>query len=100
MRSLLLFLAILCLFFGTMFPFSGKAQTLSRTDRFFIEKGIQFQTWMTSAKPMAGRPTTFQPNRTGRYVRVQLNYWGRQSLSIAEVEVFSNGQNVALGKSA
>ncbi|WP_173002992.1 discoidin domain-containing protein [Chitinophaga sp. SYP-B3965] len=80
-------------------PLFGKAQ-MSRASQEFAKKGIELQAWMgVDASP--GIPdvaSTMSVNRTGRYIRVQLPF--TEYLSIAEIQVFSNGVNVALGKNA
>lgn len=76
-----------------------KAQ-MSRASKEFVKKGIELQAWIgVDASP--GIPdvaSTMNVNRTGRYIRVQLPFM--QYLSIAEIQVFSNGVNVAQGKTA
>ncbi|PSL46360.1 putative secreted protein (Por secretion system target) [Chitinophaga niastensis] len=77
---------------------SAHAQTMSHASKVFIRKGIQYQAWMTTDGGTGTPPVTSNINisRSGRYVRVQLAF--PNNLSLAEVQVFSGGVNVALNK--
>ena len=91
--SVLLCLFILC---------SSKlfSQTMTRQDKIFIQHGIMFQSWVPNEhNGGASAVPKRQPiviGRTGRYIRVQQS--NPEPLSMAEVQVFSGGVNVALNK--
>jgi hypothetical protein len=76
------------------------AQIMPRQDKLFIQHGIQLGSWVRNDHASEGIPVpTRQPlviGRTGRYVRVQLP--NTEVLSLAEVQVFSHGVNIALNK--
>ncbi|SEW51488.1 galactose-binding domain-containing protein [Chitinophaga arvensicola] len=78
----------------------SRAQTMTRQDKLFIQKGIQYQSWIRVDGASEDNPvpvtTTLNISRTGRYVKIQLS--GTDPLSLAEVQVFSAGVNVAQGK--
>jgi len=87
---------LLILFFSNTY-----AQTMSRQNKLIIEKGIQYQSWIRVDHPEEYPPVPPNPSkstvgRTGRFIRVQLGT--TDVLSLAEVQVFSGGVNVALGK--
>jgi hypothetical protein len=44
--------------------------------------------WAVRRQEVAGRPTTFDVGRTGRYVRIQLAGAAAENLTLAEVQVF------------
>lgn len=79
---------------------SSRSQTMTRQDKIFIQKGIQYQSWIRVDGASEDHPvpalTTINISRTGRYVKIQLP--ATDPLSLAEVQVFSGGVNVALGK--
>ncbi len=80
--------------------FNSFSQTMTRQDKLLIQQGIKFQSWVRNDHANEQVPVPArQPlvvNRSGRYVRVQLS--NTEVLSLAEVQVFSNGVNIALSK--
>ncbi|NLU90475.1 discoidin domain-containing protein [Chitinophaga sp. Ak27] len=78
----------------------SRAQTMTRQDKIFIQKGLQYQSWIRVDGAPEGLPVTavtrIAIGRTGRYVKIQLP--ATDPLSLAEVQVFSGGVNVAQGK--
>ncbi|WP_126246595.1 LamG-like jellyroll fold domain-containing protein [Chitinophaga rhizosphaerae] len=85
--------------FGMLSCIHAFSQTMSRYDKLIIQKGINIQSWSRNDHPHEGafvKPVeSIQVGRTGRYVRVQMS--NTEPLYLAEVQVFSNGTNIALG---
>ena len=80
---------------------AGGAQVLRRSYRAYGGLLAQTGTAAVSEFATVGNPGTSKQvtvNRTGRYVRIQLP--GTNYLHMAEVQVWSSGVNVALGKAA
>jgi hypothetical protein len=79
---------------------ASRSQTMTRQDKIFIQKGIQYQSWIRVDGASEDHPvptqTSINIGRNGRYVKIQLP--ATDPLSLAEVQVFSGGVNVALGK--
>jgi Concanavalin A-like lectin/glucanases superfamily/Secretion system C-terminal sorting domain len=96
MKRALPFFLLICL----LCTLHVHAQTITRQDKLFIQRGILYESWVrndhaSEAVPVPNR----QPlviGRSGRYVRIQLP--NTEVLSLAEVQVFSGGVNVALNK--
>jgi hypothetical protein len=93
--------ASIAAFFALMLlSICGFSQTMPRPDKIFIQKGIQFQSWIRVDHASEDIPapviTSVSIGRNGRYVRVQLS--ATDPLSLAEVQVFSGGINVARNK--
>jgi Concanavalin A-like lectin/glucanases superfamily/Secretion system C-terminal sorting domain len=92
--------AIPLLLFGMLSCFHAFSQTMSRYDKLIIQKGINIQSWTRNDHPGEGRFVAdregIQVGRSGRYVRVQMS--NTEPLYLAEVQVFSGGTNIALGK--
>lgn len=96
MKKALPYLILVCL----LCTLHANSQTITRQDKIFIQRGIQYESWVrndhaSEAVPVPDR----QPlviGRSGRYVRIQLP--NTEVLSLAEVQVFSGGVNVALNK--
>ncbi|MBD0836064.1 galactose-binding domain-containing protein [Aestuariibaculum suncheonense] len=89
--------------------FSGYGQQVNRAQKLFIKHGLQFQTWSATGGhewPIFDNGVTsrvsnvYGGSKSVRYIRVQLPGESNEILSLAEVQVFSGGVNVALNKVA